>query len=114
MACAIERGDSDLGLYTLEAYVVMPNHVHMLINPKDVVAKITQRVKGRTALAANHMLGRMGRPFWQDESFDRWVRNEGERERLHQYIENNPVIAGLVKIPNNWLWSSAGKRKTTG
>ncbi len=70
VASALERGESRFGLYALESYVVMPNHVHVLLNPKDALAKITRCIKGATARNANRILHRSGRPFWQDESFD--------------------------------------------
>lgn len=108
---AIERGESRLGLYVLESYVVMPNHVHLLLNPKVPVAEITRRLKGPTARDANRVLNRCGKRFWQDESFDHWVRDDEERVRLRSYIEHNPV-AGLAERPQNWPWSSAGREST--
>ena len=59
------------------------------------------------------MLGRIGEPFWQDESFDRWIRTEKELAGLIGYVENNPVTAGLVKVAEEWPWSRAGWRQTT-
>ena len=53
------------------------------------------------------MLGLTGRPFWQDESFDRLVRNDTEFERIVEYIERNPVMAGLAATPEEFPWSSA-------
>ena len=47
------------------------------------------------------MLGRTG-SFWQDESFDHWIRNGREMEGLIAYVEGNPLAAGL----KNWPWSS--------
>ena len=82
--------------YLLHSFVVMPNHVHMLITPKERVEKIMQSLKRFTARRANAILGLTGRPFWQDESFDRLVRNDDEFARITRYIEMNPVDAGLV------------------
>ena len=53
------------------------------------------------------MLGLTGQPFWQDESYDRLVRNDLEFERIVNYIERNPVTAGLVLTPEEFPWSSA-------
>lgn len=103
---AIIRG-AELGHYNLHAYVVMPNHVHVLFEPCLPLARITRGLKGVSARDANATLSRVGKPFWQDESFDHWVRNEGEFERIRSYIERNPVAAGLVKKPEDWPWSSA-------
>ena len=103
-------------LYTLWAYVVMANHVHVFLIPKAVasIEQITKYVKGSTARQANLLLGRTGQKFWQDESFDHWCRNKDEFFRVVKYIENNPVKAGLVKSPEDWPWSSAAERKRRG
>jgi hypothetical protein len=53
------------------------------------------------------MLNRRGEKFWQDEFFDRIVRNDSEFGRIEQYIEWNPVKAGLVARPELFPWSSA-------
>jgi hypothetical protein len=55
-------------------------------------------------------LGRRGKPFWQDETFDHWVRNEREYGKIRFYIEYNPVAAGLVKRPEEWRWRAGGSR----
>jgi hypothetical protein len=52
------------------------------------------------------MLGVCGQPFWQDESYDRWVRDAREFERIASYIEMNPVSAGLCASPEDFRWSS--------
>jgi hypothetical protein len=51
--------------------------------------------------------------FWEDESFDHWVRDEAELVRIRTYIERNPVTAGLVERAEDWPWSSAAKRGNT-
>ena len=66
-------------------------------------------LKGRTARKANCILQRTGMPFWQEESFDHWIRNSRELQGLIDYVENNPVKAGLVDAKDHWPWSSAGK-----
>jgi type I restriction enzyme R subunit/putative DNA methylase len=91
----------------LHAYVVMPNHVHALLEPRVALRRITGGIKGQSARDANRKLGRAGQPFWQDESFDHWVRNAAELERIRKYIEQNPVKAGLAKYAGQWRWSSA-------
>lgn len=59
-------------LYTLWAYVVMANHLHVFLKPQQEasIEKITKHLKGHTAREANRLLQRTGNPFWQDESFD--------------------------------------------
>jgi putative transposase len=103
----IRRGEHEWNFYKLHAYVVMSNHVHILLEPNVPLARITQRLKGTTARTANQILGREGNRFWNEESFDHWVRNAAEFTRIKNYIEQNPVTAGLTKSPQEWPWSSA-------
>jgi len=107
---SILKGARELNQYLLLAYVIMLNHVHALIQPSAPLRHITKGIKGTTARTANLLLGRVGRPFWQAESFDHWVRSAAEGQRICQYIENNPVKAGLAETPSVWPWSSASKR----
>jgi REP element-mobilizing transposase RayT len=104
---AVVYGQDQLHLYDLCAWVIMLNHLHLLINPQADLARITQSIKGYTARQANILLNRTGLPFWQQESYDRWVRERAGREKVVRYIENNPVAAGLAKTPDAWRWSSA-------
>jgi REP element-mobilizing transposase RayT len=106
---AIYSAESRKRLYELQAWVVMPNHVHMLILPHVALSRITHWIKGRTAREANLLLGRTGEPFRQEESYDHWVRNENEFHRIVAYIEENPVSAGLTTTPEDWPWSSAAR-----
>ena len=53
----------------------MPNHVHLLIEPRIPLKQITGGIKGVSARDANRVLHQPGHPFWQGESFDHWVRN---------------------------------------
>jgi isocitrate dehydrogenase len=64
-------------------------------------------LKGATARQANALLGRTGETFWQAESYDHWVRDENEWDRIAAYIEDNPVKARLVQRPEDYRWSSA-------
>ncbi len=106
VARCIHHADNALGFYELHAFVVMANHVHLLITPKVTLARIMNGLKGVTAREANVILGRVGRAFWQAESFDHWVRNAAEFERVRKYIEGNPVAAGLAGRAEEWRWSS--------
>jgi REP element-mobilizing transposase RayT len=102
----IQRGGSNLGYFVLHAFVVMPNHVHLLITPKISIPRITNGIKGSTSHQANSILSREGQHFWQDESFDHWVRSPKPFDKIRAYIENNPVSAGLATAPQDWPWSS--------
>jgi REP element-mobilizing transposase RayT len=93
--------------YTLHAWVVMPNHVHLLMTPLTNVSALMHRLKGTTARCANRELCRAGTPFWQHESYDRLVRDAQEFRRIENYIIQNPVRAGLAASPELYRWSSA-------
>lgn len=98
------------GLCKLSAWVAMPNHVHALLFPYEKLSQVMLVIKSASARRANRLLERVGQRFWQDESFDHWVRDDHERRRIIRYIEANPVEAGLVDAPEHWRWSSAWAR----
>ena len=99
------------GRYDLFAWCVMANHVHVFLEPRWELKKVTQGLKGYTAHEINALQGARGRVFWQDESYDHWARDEAEILRIIAYIENNPVAAGLCARPEDWPYSSARLRK---
>jgi putative transposase len=102
-------GAHSRNMLVLHAYVLMANHVHTLFTPLAALPQITGQIKGSTARAANLILGRTGALFWQDESFDHWVRDPAEWQKIRNYIERNPVAAGLASRPEEWPWSSASR-----
>jgi putative transposase len=73
------------------------------------VSELMHSLKRFTARKANQILGLTGHPFWQEESYDHLVRDETEFRRIADYIELNPVKAGLVTTREAFPWSSAGK-----
>ena len=108
VAEAILIGQGERRFYELCAWVVMPNHVHLLILPQVPIAVLMRWLKGSTSRSANRILGRTGQPFWQDESFDHYLRGSKQTGRIAAYIEGNPVSAGLARSAECWPWSSAG------
>jgi len=88
------------------AYCIMSNYVHVLLQLPDFPAfspaRMMQRLKGRTALPANKLLGRQGEPFWRHESHDHLVRDGEECARVTAYVLNNPVKAGIVEDWRQW------------
>jgi len=109
---AIRDGEARFHRYQLHAFVVMPNHVHLLVRPNVTAIHWLGPLKGFTAHQANRVLGRHA-PFWQDESYDRIVRDVEEFRRIQRYIENNPGNAGLVASPERFPWSSAAELDVT-
>ena len=78
---AIHFRERELAHYRLHAWVVMANHVHLVITPLVGVSQLTQSLKRFTAREANRLLGLTGQACWQEESFDRLVRGEEEFRR---------------------------------
>jgi len=96
--------------YRLDAYSIMPNHVHSVFMPlarnhlPKPLASIMHSLKRNTARRANLLLNRSG-AFWEHESFDHYIRNGAEWKRIVKYVLENPVKAGLVKSWKDWPWN---------
>jgi len=84
--------------YRIACYVIMPNHVHLLLRiiNKHTLEDVNHSIKRYTATKINQRLGRTGQ-FWHHESWDRLVRSEKHFFKIVSYIENNPVKARLKK-----------------
>ena len=93
--------------YQLGAWVVMPNHVHLVLRPAAALPKVVAAIKANSARDANQLLNRSGQSFWARDYYDHWIRNSDEEQRMIRYIERNPVKAGLCKSPEDWPWSNA-------
>ena len=105
---AIREGDTRFRRYQLHSYVVMPNHVHLLVTPNVPNAIWLGPLKAFTEFTANRILSRTG-AFWQDHSYDHVVGDGEEFRSVRRYIEGNPVAAGLAVRPEDFLWSSAAR-----
>ncbi|PYT01078.1 MAG: transposase [Acidobacteria bacterium] len=94
--------------YDLDAWVVMPNHVHALLTPLAGfhLDQVEHSIKSYTATKANKVLERKGQ-FWAVECFDRYIRDQRHFNAVVRYIENNPVKARLCEHPEDWPFSSA-------
>lgn len=100
--------------YRLIAWTIMPNHVHVLIEllSQHSLGSIVSSWKRFSARAANQVIGRSG-PFWQDDYWDTYIRDERHFESTVGYIEANPVKAALVGAAEDWPWSHIQRRSTT-
>jgi len=89
--------------YDLLGAVVMPDHAHAALAPKEGIemARITKGIKGVSARLLNLARGSHG-TVWQDESFDRILRDAEEVRQKLRYMVHNPVAAGLVAEPLQW------------
>ena len=109
--------------FALIGYVVMPEHIHLLIsepnvgNPSTVMQVLKQRVsramhrRRRRARSEQKCLwdeapGRTHQPFWQRRLYDFNVWSAKKRNEKMSYMHFNPVKRGLVTHPKDWLWSS--------
>jgi REP element-mobilizing transposase RayT len=94
--------------YRLQAWTIMPNHVHVLISSMTgfPVGTVVSSWKRFSARQANARLGRTG-AFWQDDYWDRFIRNDEHFAATVSYIDANPVKAGLVDAAPLWPWGSA-------
>jgi hypothetical protein len=82
VAEALHYGEAARNWYGLHAWVVMPNHVHMVMTPQHAFSETMRWLKWTTARRSNQILKRRGMPFWQDESFDHWIRDRQDFERI--------------------------------
>lgn len=91
--------------YSLYAWCVMPNHVHVLLRPFDQekLDTIVHSWKSYSSKQANKVLGLKGR-FWQPEYYDHLIRSDKEFNNTMDYILNNPIAAGL----KDWKWVGYG------
>ena len=99
--------------YELKSWVVMPNHVHLLVRITNMpMEKMLHSWKRHAALEANKILKRRG-AFWEREYWDTRIRDNEHFSRAVNYIEENPVKGGLVVRSWDWPWGSAFERAQT-
>ena len=116
-SCVLRRADvaeelertflfDDVRRCRLLAWVIMPNHVHLLVEMwQTPLSKLLHSWKILTSKRANALLNRSGQ-LWQDDYRDRYMRDEEHYRKTVRYIEHNPVKAGLVKSPEQWRFGS--------
>ncbi len=95
--------------YRLDAWCVMPNHVHVVFAPHAEwsLSRILHSWKSYTANQINAVLGTTG-TIWESESFDHLIRTPDDWQKFITYTESNPVKAGLCDRPEHWPFSSCG------
>ncbi len=101
------------GKFLLHAFVIMPDHIHLLITPGAHVTleRAMQCIKGGFSFRAKKELAFAGE-MWQNSFYDRRVRDGVEFDQFLKYIQENPVKRGLVQNPNEHPFSSANGRFT--
>ncbi len=101
---------SDGEKYILLHWVIMSNHIHLLMRllAGYSLASVMHSIKSYTANEANKILGRTGQ-FWSVEYYDRYIRNAAHYANTVSYIHRNPVKAGLCAEPADWRFGCAGR-----
>lgn len=109
----VDRLRGELG-FALLAYAVMPDHLHLILvpGPADGLAQIMQFVKGRFARLWNERRNTPG-SVWQPRYYESAVRTEVQLARWLDYVNYNPVRAGLAASPELYPYCSAGGTLTT-
>jgi len=101
----------DNKMIELISYCIMSNHVHAALKVYEkngnviYLHNIMESIKKFSARKCNAILCRTGKAFWQDESYDRVIRDQEELFRIIAYVLENPVKAGLCKDRADWKWS---------
>jgi putative transposase len=109
MQSALRYFDGDR--YDLQAWCVMPNHVHVVFVPSQdaLLGNIVKSWKHSVAWRINKLRSTRGSVFAPDY-FDRYIRNLRQSETAIHYVEANPVKAGLCGRASDWPWGSAFHR----
>ena len=96
----------DQGKYLLHEFVVMPDHIHLILTPTDTVEKAMQLIKGGFSFRAKKELGFHGE-IWETSFYDRRIRDYREYCQFREYIHLNPVKARLSESPAAYRYGSA-------
>lgn len=92
--------------YVIINFCIMPNHVHLIFcQLQDELENILASIKKFSARKSNQILDLTGTQFWQNDSYDHIIRNEGELKYYIQYNLLNPVKANLVEDWKDWKWN---------
>ncbi len=101
---SLEQSRGSYGFGVL-GYVVMPEHVHLLVS-EPVRAQLSTALQALKQSVARRLALRQKEPFWQARYYDFNVWSNHKRIEKLRYIHRNPVLRGLVAKPEEWLWSS--------
>lgn len=99
------------GKYLLHEFVVMPNHIHLLLSPSENLARAMQFIKGGFSFRAKKELG-FSMEIWERGYVEHRVRDASDYEHHVEYIRQNPVRARLVERPEAYPYSSAVDRQS--
>ncbi|MBI2421961.1 MAG: transposase [Candidatus Hydrogenedentes bacterium] len=100
------RNRHQRGIWLMDEYVLMPNHIHLLFQLRARELRPTMESLKRWTTQHARPILRLRGSLWQQEWFDHWSRSNEQDERIRMYIRNNPVKAGLVKDYREWPYGS--------
>lgn len=95
--------------YLLHGFVVMPDHIHLLITPTITLERSAQLIKGGFSFRAKRDVG-IESEIWQTSFHDHRIRDADDYARCREYIHQNPVKRGLALRPEDFPYSSANPR----
>ena len=91
--------------FCVAGYVVMPEHVHLLLSEPEG-ARLSTALQALKQSVARRLALRASEPFWQARYYDFNVWTEHKQVEKLRYMHRNPVVRGLVSAPQEWVWSS--------
>ena len=101
----------DKEYFEVDEFVIMPEHIHMIVAPKKkTAAEIMRDFKRSAARIINNNDGINSRKIWMDEYFDEQIWDEKDLNNKRMYIHYNPVKRGLVELPEEYLYSTANRQ----
>ena len=98
--------------YTIEAIVILPDHLHMIIRPKIAVeySKIISHIKDQAKSEISHKKYKRGHSgIWQERFYEYTIRDEKDWLEKVEYIRNNPIKHNYVTSLSDWKYSSVGR-----
>ena len=101
--------------FELIAYVLMPNHFHLLLSaPNTTPDKIMQKIKLSFSRRLNSRLGAVTGSVWQRRYWDHIIRDQDDFNKHFDYVHYNPVKHGYVDDPTKWKYSSFSRYLAEG
>jgi REP element-mobilizing transposase RayT len=90
--------------WSVGRYVIMPDHIHFFCRPHDSEAIFKKWMQFWRNDVTRHWTDESPKPLWQRDYFDRQLRQGEQYHQKWEYVRNNPVRAGFVSAPEEWLF----------
>lgn len=98
--------------FTVENFCIMGNHYHLIVRPAkgESLSRIMQYMMSMFAMAFNRLFGLTGH-VWGERFFSRIIKSLREYWAISEYIDDNPVKAGLARFRGQWAFSGLAHRR---